>query len=440
MPVADAAGTEGYRRLVHAEQQGLRLGIACRTAVVGLLLLWNSLAPVWSDASPPRLISVLGLMVFTFAGIAHLRVIGTRFDRWWLKYAVYGMDILAICAMFAVLPISRSDPVPQIVAFRAYGIYVLFPLVVLAALSLSWRLVLFCGVVAVIGWWFAFETVVAGMAHTLSWGDIPSNATRADYETIFLSIDFIGRGNRIEETVMLFAAAGILALAVYRARRVFFAQVAADLAREEEQHAKARIHELLGRYVPEEIANRLVADPAPLAPQVRNGAALILDIAGFTEFAEDRTPQQVITELDRFLSDASEIISVNRGVVITYLGDGLLATFNTPVSSDTPEQDAVASGHALIALGEASAFSVRVGIATGDIASGNVGSTKRQSFTVYGTAVNVAARLESKAKELGVAILIDAATQAALPDAQKLGSCGRATLRGLASAIDVYGR
>ncbi|MBD0865093.1 MAG: hypothetical protein GDA36_05520, partial [Rhodobacteraceae bacterium] len=193
--------TEGERRLIRAEQQGLRLSIGCRTCLAGFWLLWNNtLAPVWGDAFSSRLTSVLWqnvfLLVFTLAGIVHMLMIGTRFDRWWLKYAVYGMDILAICAVLVILPISYSDSVPQILAFRAYGIYVLFPLVVLAALSLSWRLVLFCGAVGVIGWWSAFEIVVSGMAHTLSWGDMPPNATRTDYETIFLSIDFIEYSKR----------------------------------------------------------------------------------------------------------------------------------------------------------------------------------------------------------------------------------------------------
>ena len=132
-----------------------------------------------------------------------------------MKYGVYGMGIVAICATFAFLPTSRADDIPQIIAFRAYGIYYLFPIMIMAALSLPWRLILFSGAIAGLAWWAALLIVAADMPQTLSWGDIPTDATRADYETIFLSIDFIGRGNCIEETGMPLAGAMILALAVY---------------------------------------------------------------------------------------------------------------------------------------------------------------------------------------------------------------------------------
>ena len=121
-------------------------------------------------------------------------MIGTPFDRWWLKYVIYGFDILGICALFVIVPISRGDAIPQIVAFRAYGIYYLFPMVALACLSLSWRLVVWSGVMVVIGWWTAFATIVGDMDRQLSWGDMPVNASLEDYEAIFLSLDFVGTG------------------------------------------------------------------------------------------------------------------------------------------------------------------------------------------------------------------------------------------------------
>ncbi|MEM9551991.1 MAG: adenylate/guanylate cyclase domain-containing protein, partial [Pseudomonadota bacterium] len=360
------------------------------------------------------------------------------YDRWWLKYAVYGADILAICATFVIIPVSRGDDVPQIITFRAYGIYFLFPLVAMAALSLSWRLVLWAGTVAVIGWWAAFALVVLGMENTLSWGDMPPDATRADYEAIFLSIDFIGRGNRIEETGMLMLGTVALAIAVYRARRVFFAQVAAALARDQEAEARARVTDLLGRYVPEEVAERLISDPTPLAPQVRHGTALILDIADFTRFAADKEPVEVIASLDQLLADASDRIAAAGGVVINYLGDGLLATFNTPVAVDRPEVCAVTAARALLNLGETSGFGLRIGIASGEIASGNVGSSRRQSFTVYGTTVNLAARLEAQAKALGKSLVIDTTTSAALPEGMKLLPAGKVEVRGLERPISIF--
>jgi len=428
---------ESIERLVQAERRGLRLAIACRTAVIAAALTWYVGASLFSDYQP-RLLGVLALVAYTGIGVAHLKVIGTRFDRRWLKYAIYAVDILGICALFAIIPISRSAEVPQIIAFRAYGIYYLFPLVVLSGLSLSWRLVLWSGCVAVVGWWAAFLDVVSRMDRTLSWSDVPPEATIADYQNIFLSIDFIGRGNRIEETGMLFAAALILALAVYRARNVFFAQVAAEADRETERRAREQIRDTLGRYVPAAIAQKLINDPDALKPQVRHGTALMLDIADFTPYAAGRDPVAVITSLGAFLADASDIVSAHEGIVISFTGDGLLASFNAPVELEAPERAAVAAARALRDLAATAGFRVRIGIASGDIAAGRIGSSRRQAFTIYGEIVNLAARLENLGKTLGVGIVMDRATRDALAPDDPVRDLGSHRLRGFDNPVDVF--
>ena len=95
--------------------------------------------------------ALVALFAFTAFGIFAYVAIGTPQDRWWLKYALYGADVLGVCALFAVMPVSRGQDIPQIVAFRAFGIYYLFPLIAMACLSLSWRLVAFSGVMAAVG-------------------------------------------------------------------------------------------------------------------------------------------------------------------------------------------------------------------------------------------------------------------------------------------------
>ncbi|WP_299625430.1 adenylate/guanylate cyclase domain-containing protein [uncultured Tateyamaria sp.] len=433
----DPFAAESAARLIRAEQNGLRLAIACRTLVTGLAFAWYVGAPILFDGFEPRLAAVLVLLLFTAVGVAHLAVIGTRFDRSWMKYAVYALDTLSICATFALIPISRADDVPQIIAFRAYGIYYLFPLVAIACLSLSWRLVLWTGALCVAGWWAAFGWVITGMQTYLSWADIPANATRADYERVFLSIDFVGRGNRIEETAMLMFGAMILAVAVYRARGVFFAQVASDLAERRERDARQKVSALLGKYVPAEIAQRLIANDGPMRPQRTAGTALVMDIAGFTAFSAQNAPEHVIRVLDAFLSDATDVVSKHGGIVMSYLGDGFLVTFNAPIGIPNPEQAAMQAARALLGIGQGHGFDIRVGIASGDLVTGTIGSSERQSFTVYGDAVNLAARLEGQCKILGVSVLVDAATQAAVTDIE-LEACGAQNIAGLASQVPVY--
>ncbi|MEL7132766.1 MAG: adenylate/guanylate cyclase domain-containing protein [Pseudomonadota bacterium] len=434
----DAFQTEANARLIRAEQAGLRLAIACRTVVTGLAFGWYVGAPVLFSAFEPRFAAIVVLLLFTAVGVAHLAVIGTRFDRWWMKYAVYSLDIISICATFALIPISRADEVPQIIAFRAYGIYYLFPLVAISCLSLSWRLVLWSGAMCVLGWWGAFLWVLSGMEQALSWADIPAAATRADYETIFLSIDFIGRGNRIEETAMIMFAALALAVAVYRARAVFFAQVASDLEWRRERSARERVSTLFGKYVPKDIAQSLIANDGRMRPQRRAGTALVMDIAGFTAFSSQHAPEHVIGVLDAFLADATEAVSRQGGIVMSYLGDGFLVTFNAPIAIPDPARAAVDTAQALLATGQRHGFAIRVGIASGDLVTGTIGSSERQSFTVYGDAVNLAARLEQHCKHLDVAVLVDETTQQSGSVGSHLTPCGPLDIKGLAATIQAF--
>ncbi|GGX47415.1 hypothetical protein GCM10007385_13990 [Tateyamaria omphalii] len=409
----DQFAKESAARLIRAEQKGLRLAIGCRTLVTGLAFAWYVGAPFLFSDFEPRLPAIVVLLLFTAVGVAHLAVIGTRFDRRWIKYAVYALDTLSICAFFVLIPISRSDEVPQIVAFRAYGIYYLFPMVAICCLTLSWRLVIWTGAMCVVGWWGAFLWVVSGMERTLSWADIPPNATRGDYEQVFLSIDFIGRGNRIEETAMLTFAALALAVAVYRARGVFFAQVASDLEWHRERSARERVATLFGKYLPAEVAQELMANDGPLRPQRAVGTALVMDIEGFTKFSAAHPPEYVIGKLDAFLGDATDVVSDHGGIVMSYLGDGFLVKFNAPVGVADPAGAAIRTARALLQTAPKHDFTIRIGIASGDLVTGTIGSSERKSFTVDGDAVNLAARLESQCKTMGVQVLADQLTQEA---------------------------
>ncbi|WP_299706302.1 adenylate/guanylate cyclase domain-containing protein [uncultured Tateyamaria sp.] len=434
----DTFERESAARLIRAEQTGLRIALACRSAATGAAFIWYVLAAVLFPDVTPRLATIGVLLAFTAVGVAHVAIIGTTYDRPWIKFAIYGLDVCAICAVFALVPISRADDVPQIIAFRAYGIYFLFPLLAMACLSLSWRLVLWTGGTIITAWWAAFIWVQTQMESYLSWGDMPTDATQADYENVFLSIDFIGRGNRIEETGMVFFATLALAAAVYRARAVFFAQVAADIDRQKEQTLRERVSDLLGRHVPEAIAARLIEDDAPLRPQRTRGTALVMDVAGFTAFSAQHPPEHVIETLDALLSDTAKVVSEKGGVVLSYLGDGFLATFNTPVFVTDHETAALAAAKDLVTVAKAHGFDVRIGIASGDLVTGIIGNETRQSFTVYGDAVNLASRLEGLGKDLKSSILLDEATGVVAGDVVELTRLGAHPIRGVDGQIEVF--
>ncbi|TQV77947.1 adenylate/guanylate cyclase domain-containing protein [Denitrobaculum tricleocarpae] len=429
-------------RLARAEAQGLRIAIVCRTLAVLALAVMIVISYQSADRLP-RSAGAIALASFVLIGMIYYPLIGSRWDRPWAKYLLFALDILLLCACFVIIPISPSDDVPQILAFRAYGIYYLLPFIGLACLSLSWGLVAWTGAITAIGWWSAFGYVVSGMETTLSWADLPTKATVQDYEEVFLSTNFIGTGNRLEETGFVLILALILAVAVYRARSIFFAQLRAEDEREAEREARERVSQTLGQYVPETIAARLVEDSASMEPQVRRGAVLVADIEAFSSFAAGRDPHDVIETLNAFLAECTDQISRRDGVVISYLGDGFLVTFNTPLAVANPATAALQAAQDLIALTDGKSFKghrikLRIGIASGDIAAGIVGSEKRQAFTVYGETVNRAARLEQFNKKTGTTILMDSATREQATDFCATRCLGDHELRGLSQAVEVW--
>lgn len=123
--------------------------------------------------------------------------------------------------------------------------------------------------------------------------------------------------------------------------------------------------------------------------------------------------------------------------MLSYLGDGLLATFNTPVSVAEPEVAAIRAARALLPVAKQHGFGVRIGIASGDLVTGIIGNETRQSFTVYGDAANLASRLEAACKDLERTILIDQTTQQAATT-ETLIALGGMPIRGLSNEIAVF--
>lgn len=255
--------------------------------------------------------------------------------------------------------------------------------------------------------WAVFLVTVAQIETPLTWSDMPPERTAAQYMALVLHPDFIGRGNRIEESLALALCGGLLAVAVRRAR-----QLVRQRAVAEEQRRRAL--EVFGNYVPPAIARRLMEAPEALAPHNRMASILILDIAGFTALAERRPPETLLPLLNAFFERCGQAVGAAGGVMLSYVGDGFLAAFN--VAEDTPghASAAMAAGLALCAGAaepvEGERLRIRVGIASGPVAAGSVGGSQRRSYTVYGDTVNLAQRLEALCKETGATLLVSEAS------------------------------
>ena len=273
-------------------------------------------------------------------------------------------------------------------------------------------------------------------ATILDWGDIPQPPSLDGYIAVFLDPGFIATGSRMQEAVVLLTVSLVLAFAVHRARVTV-------RARAEAEHARDLVTQTFGQYVPEAVAQALIADRGVLAPTKRQATVLFLDIEGFTRLSESQPPERVLTMLNTFFEAVARVIAENNGVIIQFIGDALMATYNVPLEDDRHAANAVRSAEQIKALVASEDFEgvrlrVRIGLNTGEVAAGSVGGGQRQTYTVYGDAVNLAARLEGMNKQHGTRVLLSGTTATAAGDDVPLSRVGTAPVRGKEQSVELY--
>ncbi len=203
------------------------------------------------------------------------------------------------------------------------------------------------------------------------------------------------------------------------------------------------IRETFGRFIPRDLANTLLDHRGALQPEPQTATILFADIENFTQISEQNPPEAVFKMLNAYFSAAVRPLSQYGGVVNQYQGDAILVTFNVPVADERHADNAVAAAIELIETASTQTFAgirlrIRVGIHTGDVIGGAVGSDDRLSYTVLGDAVNLASRLEHLNKDLGTRLLVSESTIGRLTGTYPLAPMGTFALRGKTETTDVY--
>jgi class 3 adenylate cyclase len=252
---------------------------------------------------------------------------------------------------------------------------------------------------------------------------------------VVLDPNFGGLSARVQEAVSLVVVAVLIAIVMWRARSTLRRQLEAERDR-------AALSGMFGRFVPQAIVNAMIAGRGALAPIEREATVLFADIAGFTGMTERAGAARTVEVLNVYFDEVTRIIGAHNGIVTQFQGDAVLATFNVPIEDAGHAANAFNAACAILACVAEREFAgerirVRIGINTGLLVAGNVGGGGRQSYTVHGDTVNLAARLEALCKEHDTSLLLSAATAKALPEA-RLVAVGDIVVRGLAEPVTVF--
>jgi len=204
----------------------------------------------------------------------------------------------------------------------------------------------------------------------------------------------------------------------------------------------------LSRFLSPAIVDMLMGEKAEvqLGGQKRPVTILFCDVRGFTPISEGLTPEQLVDLLNEHFGSMTEIIFAHRGTLDKYIGDSVMGLFGAPVSQGEDAILAVRAGLAMQARNQAlnaervkrglPIFEIGIGINTGDVFTGYIGSPKRMDFTVIGDHVNVASRLCSIAPPGKV--IIGEATYTLMRDVIDVRSAGTPVLKGKTEQVNAY--
>jgi class 3 adenylate cyclase len=202
------------------------------------------------------------------------------------------------------------------------------------------------------------------------------------------------------------------------------------------------IRETLGQFVPEQVARALLAGGGRLEPAEAKATVMVCDIEEFAAHTDSLGAHRTIEFLNAYFEVVVGIIERCRGVVTQFQGDAVLAVFNMPIADRDHAANALRAAQEIVRAAEIQTFAGvrarnRVGLATGRVVAGAVGSAGRLSYTVHGNAVNLAARLEQMNKEYGTRILMSDKTAERCPGFA-LRKVAEAQVRGYEEPVTLY--
>jgi adenylate cyclase len=215
-----------------------------------------------------------------------------------------------------------------------------------------------------------------------------------------------------------------------------------------------RVRDIFMRFLPEQMVDEVLArtdGDARIRPELLTGTVLFGDLRGFTSYAEGRAVGEVIEAINTYLTLMTDAVLDHGGTIVDYMGDGIMAAFGAPVANDEHAELAIAAARAmageqlatfnawLSSTGVDEPLRMGIGINSGPVLSGSVGSPRRLDYAVIGDTTNTASRIEAMTKQLDHAVLFSSGTKEALREVpDDAVSLGAFDIRGRSGSIELW--
>ncbi|MGI9402540.1 MAG: adenylate/guanylate cyclase domain-containing protein [Rhizobiaceae bacterium] len=340
---------------------------------------------------------IIGWIQLRFASVGHSRA----------ELALILLDLVLLAIVMLVPNPFRSEVMPTAAQFQFEGISYYYLFLAAATLAYSWRTVItigfFTGVIWLIG---TFLVIQFGYTDPELSKQIEQVLSGQERIIVFFDPNDVNMPARIQEVVIFFLISAILALKSWRSNQLLISQglVATERAN-------------LSRYFPPTLVDDLANRNEPIGPvRSQEIAVLFADIVGFTHYAEDHSPDEVVELLREFHAILEDCVFEYNGTLDKYLGDGIMATFGTPKSGPKDAINALTSAFEMHRRVEQwnngrenlglTTVKLSIGINYGQVILGDIGTERRLEFAVLGDTVNVASRLESVTRQLDCRIVV----------------------------------
>lgn len=415
------------RDVIQRQQESSEILIGwVQLAIVATFAVLYFISPKPSDTTVRFAAEPVFLSVYIAFTLLRLWLAYARRLPDWLLYVSVVMDMALLLALIWSIHIKYGQPASFYL--KVPTLLYAFIFIALRALRYEVRYVAVAGITAAVGW-----LLMVGYVVTIDPNDPMVTRNYVQYMTS----NSVLLGAEFDKVISMLMVTAVLCVAIARARRLLVNSVVESAAAED-----------LSRFVPSTVAKQVKSSEQRIDVgygEVREATILFTDLEGFTTISESLAPEELIAILNAYFKVVTEPIERHGGVINQFQGDAILATFNVP--EELPDHAAQAVQAALEIqealkdrrFGPDIALKSRVGINSGVVIGGLVGTDERLGYTVHGDEVNLAARLEQLNKEYGTRIIVSDRTRVlAGPDKFSFDHLGSAQVRGRKAPVVIY--